>query len=50
MSKKHMILNHWGKRKPVQADLDKLYLEEEIVEEHGPNLGEISEKLYVPLN
>jgi len=25
MSKKHPILNHWGKQKPVQADLDKLY-------------------------
>ena len=32
MDKKHTILNHWGKQKPVQADLDKLYLEEPILE------------------
>jgi hypothetical protein len=25
MSKKQTILNHWGKHKPVQTDLDKLY-------------------------
>ena len=28
MSKKQTILNHWGKHKPTQADLDKLYLGE----------------------
>ena len=32
MDKKHTILNHWGKQKPVQADLDKLYIEEPILE------------------
>ena len=32
MSKKHTILNHWGKQKPVQADLDKLYIEVEVAE------------------
>jgi hypothetical protein len=25
MSKKQTILNHWGKHKPIQTDLDKLY-------------------------
>ena len=28
MSKKDTILNHWGKHKPTQADLDKLYIGE----------------------
>ena len=28
MTKKDTILNHWGKHKPTQADLDKLYIEE----------------------
>ena len=28
LSKKQTILNHWGKHKPVQADLDKLYVGE----------------------
>ena len=28
LSKKQTILNHWGKHKPTQEDLDKLYLGE----------------------
>ena len=39
MSKKNMILNHWGKRKPVQSDLDKLYPEEKIPQQEGPKLA-----------
>ena len=27
-SKKMIILNHWGKQKPVESDLEKLYVEE----------------------
>ena len=33
MTKKHTILNHWGKHKPTQEDLDKLYLGEPREEE-----------------
>ena len=33
-SKKLTILNHWGKHKPVQADLDKLYVGEFVNEEN----------------
>ena len=29
-SKKMIILNHWGKQKPVESDLEKLYVEELI--------------------
>ena len=28
VSKKMIILNHWGKQKPVESDLEKLYVEE----------------------
>ena len=28
VSKKMIILNHWGKGKPVESDLEKLYLED----------------------
>ena len=28
VSKKMIILNHWGKQKPVESDLKKLYAEE----------------------
>ena len=28
MSKKNTILNHWGKHKPTNEDLDKLKMEE----------------------
>ena len=41
MSKKNMILNHWGKRKPVQSDLDKLYPEEKIPQQEGPKLAAV---------
>ena len=37
MSKKQTILNHWGKHKPTQEDLDKLYLGE-------PKEGELKMK------
>ena len=28
LGKKMIILNHWGKGKPVESDLEKLYVEE----------------------
>ena len=49
MSKKNMILNHWGKRKPVQSDLDKLYPEEKIPQQEGPKLGAVGEIKNAPL-
>ena len=41
MSKKHTILNHWGKQKPVQADLDKLYIEVEVAELSEAEIGKV---------
>ena len=38
MEKKDTILNHWGKLKPVQADLDKLYVEEPILEKRDTEI------------
>ena len=38
MDKKHTILNHWGKQKPVQADLDKLYVEKIILEKRDTQI------------
>ena len=35
MAKKHTILNHWGKHKPTQKDLDKVRLVN--VEDHENN-------------
>jgi len=41
ISKKMIILNHWGKGKPVEADLEKIYLEDledlESLKETEPN-------------
>ena len=34
-TKKHTILNHWGKHKPNQHDLDKLKIEWKELEEHN---------------
>ena len=28
ISKKMIILNHWGKEKPLESDLEKLYVED----------------------
>ena len=35
VSKKMIILNHWGKGKPVESDLEKLYIEELLERESG---------------
>ena len=43
MAKKHTILNHWGKQKPVQADLDKLYVEEPAFQQQDPKVGQLRE-------
>lgn len=44
-SKKLTILNHWGKHKPVQADLDKLYVGEFVNEENRALPGDSATEL-----
>ena len=45
MDKKNTLINHWGKQKPDQADLDKLDGEELKAERHmRKNLQEMKMK------
>ena len=43
--KKHTILNHWGEQKPVQADLDKLYIEVEVAELSDVEIVKVKKKV-----